>query len=211
MSDKIYFLISSVRTALDGGWIFIISIALELALFLAVTFISIFKKNYSLKKRAWFFISSLAILALELAFLSITNELTFFYLSLAVTLGLWCAVVLTLERKIKIKKEHRELAKILDQRAREEPSSPSFPVQQEISPPIQNYDEATRFELDFQHVKLVIQKLEYYPLSASDRKQVRDLEENVCQAENEGFTSALKNKINDGLGALLKIMSKYGV
>ena len=64
---------------------------------------------------------------------------------------------------------------------------------------------------DFTHVKSVVERLTYFPLTASDKKQVQELERTIVRAENGEDTPELKNKINDGLGALLKIMSKYGV
>ncbi len=213
MSERINSLFVGVLAVLDGGYIFIIALALELILFTAVILLSCLKRLYSLKKRGWYFISALAVLGLELSFLSFTGELGFFYFTLAFTLGLWCAVFLIPERRLKVSDKQRELARQLDEKALRVESDLQEEGERAPTPqPLPaGLDETARFELDFQHVKLVIQKLEYYPLCASDKKLVRELEENICQAENEGFTHALKNKINDGLGALLKIMSKYGV
>lgn len=61
---------------------------------------------------------------------------------------------------------------------------------------------------DFSHVKSVIERLNAFPLSTGDRKQIKELENAIVLIENgaeEDF------EINDGLGALLKIMAKYGV
>ncbi len=213
MKNSIYNLISSILVVVDGGWVFIISLILEFALFLTVTLLTLLKKMYALKRRAWYFIGSLSVLALELVFLSVGFELSFFYATLFVNLLFWTVVVLLPERKVKIKENHRQLARFIDEsvdnlqaeQEEMEKSQPITPIKEE--PDCVEQD----FELDFKHVKTVIQKLEYYPLTASDKKVVRELEDSIYNAENIGFTREIKNKINDGLGALLKIMSKYGV
>ncbi len=66
-------------------------------------------------------------------------------------------------------------------------------------------------ELDFSHVKNILERLDYYSLSTGDKKTVNDLENSLTLAEKGDCTSENKTRINDGLGALLKIMSKYGV
>jgi hypothetical protein len=53
--------------------------------------------------------------------------------------------------------------------------------------------------------------LDYYGLNQSDKRQVKELETAIFEAENYQMTNELKCRINDGLGALLKIMSKYGI
>ncbi len=68
-----------------------------------------------------------------------------------------------------------------------------------------------QFDLDFSHVKNVLNRLDYFSLSPADRRQVKELEISLAQAEGGEYSSALKERINDGLGALLKIMSKHGV
>lgn len=72
-------------------------------------------------------------------------------------------------------------------------------------------DEKLQPEIDFSHVKNVINRLEYFPLSQTEKKQVCQLENLIIQYENQEITKDAKSKINDGLGALLKIMAKHGV
>lgn len=71
-------------------------------------------------------------------------------------------------------------------------------------------DELKKFELDFSHVKNVMAKLNYFNLSASDRAQLNELEQALYYAQNVGYDKKVKEKINEGLGALLKIMAKHG-
>lgn len=65
-------------------------------------------------------------------------------------------------------------------------------------------------ELDYSHVKNVIARLDYFGLKESDRRQIHDLEASLSEAERGGCSQGLKERINDGLSSLLKIMSKYG-
>jgi hypothetical protein len=66
-------------------------------------------------------------------------------------------------------------------------------------------------DLDFTHVKNILARLEYYSLSSQEKRQVEQLKSYVLDAERGQDDPNLKGKINDGLGALLKIMAKHGV
>ena len=66
--------------------------------------------------------------------------------------------------------------------------------------------------LNFSHVKSVLDRLEYFDLSPADKKNIESLKSAMYVAERQGFTDDnTKEKINDGLSGLLKIMSRYGV
>ena len=65
-------------------------------------------------------------------------------------------------------------------------------------------------EINFNHVKNVIERLSLCPLSGSERVQIDDLSALVFFAERDGVSPELKRKINDGLSGLLKISAKYG-
>ncbi len=66
-------------------------------------------------------------------------------------------------------------------------------------------------EVDFSHVRNVMERLDYYGLSQTDRNVIKELKLALNLAESSGLDDNLKSKINDGLGQLLKIMSKYNV
>ncbi len=66
-------------------------------------------------------------------------------------------------------------------------------------------------ELNFSHVKNVLERLNYYNLSPVDKKIVGDLRSMLFEAERVGVTAEGKSKLNEGLCSLLKIMSKYSV
>lgn len=65
-------------------------------------------------------------------------------------------------------------------------------------------------EINFTHVKNVLERLSCYNLSATEKRQIKELQFSVYEAENGGDTEANRIAINDGLGAVLKIMAKYG-
>ncbi len=66
-------------------------------------------------------------------------------------------------------------------------------------------------EIDFNHVKNIIERLQYYNLNTGEKRQVKDLQYAVARAENDESLPEDASTINDGLGAVLKIMAKYGV
>lgn len=118
-----------------------------------------------------------------------------------------------------IKPEHLDLAELLDKEYVKESRADSMAEKPQVAATDKvthlkirvPAPEKTETEIDFTHVKNVIERLNYYNLGPTDKRTVNDLANNVSQAENGEFTPELKEKINDGLGALLKIMSKYGV
>ncbi len=67
-----------------------------------------------------------------------------------------------------------------------------------------------RYSVNFSHIKNVIERLEYFPLSVAEKKQIESLESIIYSAENGAKKEDIKEKLNDGLGYLLKIMAKYG-
>ena len=78
-----------------------------------------------------------------------------------------------------------------------------------VKPPLE--EKEIKEELNFTHVKNVLERLNYFNLSPADRKTVIDLKSELFKVENIGLTRESKIKINDGLSSLLKIMSKYSV
>lgn len=70
---------------------------------------------------------------------------------------------------------------------------------------------AEKPEIDFSHVKSVLERLSCYELSPEDEKQISALKQALYKAENYGYGKNERIEINDGLSGLLKIMSRYGV
>ncbi len=212
MSKMIYNFLTRVVLCLGGGGVFLTFSAIIFSGFILAFILSLCKVGYGLKNRSWFFCLSLGVLFLEYAFLSISNEKELALLSLALTAFLAIPIILIPRKAPKINDKQRNLARLIDEQVRCARKQTPVEVQSlkcEKQQPLNC--EVERFELDFQHVKSVISRLEFYPLSAPDKKIVRDLESAILTAEQGEFSPLIKSRINDGLGALLKIMSKYGV
>lgn len=105
------------------------------------------------------------------------------------------------------KEEDQDLIELIDREIEKE-ELPPFSVEKIR---VQEEKKQDRAEVDFTHVKNVIERLDYYNLSATEKKQVKNLKETVYLAENEGVDGLTRQKINDGLSDLLKIMSRHGV
>ena len=65
--------------------------------------------------------------------------------------------------------------------------------------------------LNFAHIKGVLERLNYYPLKDSEKKSMRNLSVLILDAEKGIINKELNARINDGLSELLRIMSKYNV
>lgn len=64
-------------------------------------------------------------------------------------------------------------------------------------------------ETDYSHVLRVIDRLGFYNLSQSEKTTIGKLKNEVMNETSGRGDCSTREKINDGLGALLKIMSKY--
>ncbi len=83
---------------------------------------------------------------------------------------------------------------------------------EKITPkPLVKKQEERKKELNFDHVKNVLDRLKYYNLSPVDKRTVAELKAVLFEAEEYGVTDESKGKINEGLSSLLKIMSKYSM
>lgn len=210
--------------------------ALVLFLSLLCGITSLKKEGYGILKRLWLVLTFVGICLIELWF---ENQLKGQKSYLTLTIGL-CFLSLSIclflpVKSTKISAEKRMLAQFLDRCAHSKtPVNDSgvlkddFSINQEsvkpskiLSSPIikqNNLSEKNKKqtngqndEIDFSHVKSILAKLEFYPLKEQDKKSAIELEKAILEAEENGLNTALKQIINDGLGALLKIMAKYAV
>lgn len=128
------------------------------------------------------------------------------------------------EKRIKLKEEQKELVRLIDKEInKEEPTySPKNIIPQQILTYTEKRDELPvekitvkqrkepdGKEIDYPHVRNILSRLDYYNLTPTERKQIDLLRTNVLKAESGD--NSLKSEINEGLGSLLKIMSKYSV
>ena len=223
MTDFIYDFFTRIFIALGVGGIFLISVALLTVAYIYLTVRAFLTVQYGIKRRIWFFFFALGICVVNFAFITASGSMLAI-LTVAISLFYVAGTFAVPKKEGKINREQRELVRFIDEQIKsvvippkdvakvplDEPQREVVGAIKETETP-PNIEDASKYSLDFQHVRSVISRLDAYGLSASDRKQVKDLETALSLAENGDFTPIIKSKINDGLGALLKIMSKYGV
>ena len=198
--------------------------------------ICLIKKRYTILKRLWIVFDFVGICIIEFWFeMKTDGHISYLILTVgSCFLGLSICMFLP-TRQVKISDEKRSLAQFLDRCANSQNS------QQCYKKSSLNYDDGGGYkpskvfsspiisannvefkgqdkninkkdeEIDFSHIKGILSRLEYYPLKEQDKKSASDLEKAILQAEENGLDKALKQNINEGLGALIKIMAKYSV
>jgi len=216
----IRFIIGSV----DNNLIFLFSIIILSTFFVLCFLLSAFLRGYNRAKRTWFLFLLFGIYLFERAIILDTAMQTYSTLTLSIGFIFYAVIFMVRVRRPKATKEQKELARLIDRQVNGVEVEKPFRykdvkiIDKSLSNDVFDGEEDKQglrnkeeYDVDFEHVKTVIDKLEYYGLSNSDKKQVQDLNNALSLAEKHGFSPLVKSKINDGLGALLKIMSKYGV
>ena len=231
MADFFYNLFYKFNNFLGTEGIFILSLSIISILFLVEILRLVFVNRSKLSDRVWYFFAVLGVSGIEYSMAIITGNQTGYSL-LTLSIGfLYLIPVLTVKNNKNERKKQSDFIKFIDEQISKENVEPKKTTveynekfesdieEREIpfnkSSAIEYFNKKSKenkvVELDFSHVKNVIERLDYINLSTADRRQVKELQLNVYQAENGVLTGELKTKINDGLGALLKIMSKHGV
>ncbi len=167
------------------------------------------KKNYYFYKRCWYLPFLCGIITGEYGLFTLSGinaSVCFITLSLGLV---FFSVICAIPVKADEKSDKINFIKFLDEKINESRGEKRLNAPPEKLVAVQKPKES-KPEIDFSHVKSVIARLNYFSLSSQDRSVVKELELNVMQAERGDYDIETKRKINDGLGALLKIMSKYG-
>ncbi|MBO5068596.1 MAG: hypothetical protein J6C62_09420 [Clostridia bacterium] len=203
---------SGIDKTLGGIGVFLISLSVLTGVFISLLII-LLTRCYENRVRFCF---TLLLLFVPIAERSIEEFLTggkYFLFTFAFFLIYSAILWLIPDKKIKISKKQKELARFLDDCAKG-CSVKNDDEEEKALESIKTVCEEERVkydnDLDFSHVKNILSRMEYYNLTPNDKRQVKDLECAINQGEVQ-LTPSLKEKINDGLGALLKIMSKYGI
>lgn len=241
MAEKLSFFINTVLKKFSQETFLLIALivlTLGLTVNLLITFFSV---EYKKRNRVWFCLLCGGVVVLQSGLAILSGEENVYAVLLTGISFFYCIPVFFVSsKKRKLKKEQQELIKFLDSQIKTVPNhvnkqnvgetfdNKTFPISKEgksettevcftgenvqtLKPP----SAAKRNEHcdlpDFSHVKNIISRLNDYALSPFDKKQVHELEINLAIAEKSGECKQMKEKINDGLSALLKIMSKYGV
>lgn len=196
--------------------------------FIVCLCLTIFKRGYSIKNRLWFIIVGVGSIIFQIVPCITYNN--FQTLLIVLSAFVFCVAILSAfpVREIKVSPSHKQFINKLkntanlqiEQTTLEEIDEQSEDEMKESLPPLSKvksfFEEDKKptqkkvSDIDFSHVKKIIARLKEMELSPSDKKQIFELENNINQAEFIEYTPAIKSKINSGLGAVLKIMSKYG-
>ena len=217
MSEFLYSIASAFLLFMGAEGIFVSLFAVLILEFLICLFLSIFKRGYLRRKRIWLIVGCASCVICYLGFDTIFDKPIYGYILFALS-SFFCSVVFSVSGKANVVTEaQRKVAKeVIEKADRLKNHKLHFANQPErtaesvikTSPIVREKKDR---EVDFSHVIRIINRLNGYELSPSDRKQVKNLEDGIFKIETDGVDQLTEQKINDGLGALLKIMSKYGV
>ena len=234
MNGLFFLVMNNFFSLLNSFTLAIICSSLVAFLTILCAIISLAKRDYSVLKRLWVVFDFVAICIFELWLeMQIDKQSSYLFLTVGVCFfGLSICLFLPV-KKFKITKKTRSLAQFLDRCAHSETLKPSAAdektyldeSEKEVKPSkilsssiikanqrdMNNKFNQKNDEIDFSHVKSILARLEYYPLKEQDKKSAKLLEKAILEAEENGLDKALKQTINEGLGALLKIMAKYAV
>lgn len=198
---------------LSGGAICILCFIISLVLCMA-------KRGYTIKKRSVFLLVYLAVLIFEYAIFYGQAEVVFCYLTLFFVVAFCMPIFYIRVRKKKeiFNSKQLELARIFDNALRvdnkakltlgekmEDRQENEIIVSSNVKKPMEKVEQKT----DFSHVLNIIKRLNAMQLSPYDKKKVIEIQSLILLAKKQPLDKEAKERINSGLGALIKIVAKY--
>lgn len=229
MDMQVFALLEQINSGFGISGVTLLCLAVSFALFLTCLLLTLLKRGHGIKNRLWFVLGVVFALIVDVAFTLHLGESAFFPLVLLSFDVLGVGIIFLLpQRQGVYSKESLSLAEFLSKKAKEQQCGDTPVYRAEIeriqagggevisengNSSLRENQRKTQadLELDFTHVKNVIERLNCFGLSQADKRQVKELEALLSKAECEECDDKTKESINDGLSALLKIMSKYGV
>ncbi len=203
----------SLETNLN--FLFLTIFAFSVLTFIVFLVLSIKVASFSKKCRGWLIVSHLTSLTVGicLSAFNIYSLLGYAFMFCFDLVSI--AVLFSLpEKKMRVTNAQKEFVEFIDKEIKKEPEKPALkPILDKIivNPTPLHEKTTEKPDIDFSHVGGILERLDYFPLSVSDKKQVTSLRANLLDAQNGKNDFDTKRRINDGLSDLLKIMSKYGV
>ncbi|MCQ2387521.1 MAG: hypothetical protein MJ066_03640 [Clostridia bacterium] len=204
MTEKFFYGLEKIESTFNGAFCFYLSLIFIFVAFIFSLIISI-KHKGDIRKRVWFVFFSLGIIIMQVAEnLKVVKEPSFTIFLSGVSV-FFTAIIMTIpKRENKITTEQREFIKRIDDKKAKEERLVCKEIKED------SIKENEKSEIQFSHVKSIIERLDNLGLNNSDKKTIHDLKLNISEAESGNKGRETKEKINDGLSALLKIMAKYG-
>lgn len=184
----------------------VICIGLLSLLFLLNLTLSIFKSGFTIVKRLWFVFAGLS-LQTAIYFYGLVNGNNLLFILFTCVFLFYLSIIFCIRTKErKVKKEERQLINYIDGKIKEgENYSKNFET------PSQKLNQEVQSDINFAHVKSVLNRLKDFSLLEADKRQAKELEYAIYECERGNNSPLIKQQISDGLGVLLKIMAKYGV
>lgn len=216
MNGLFYNVLNKVIGFLGVDGVFVVSFSLLSLTFVLSLILMRVKKIEGFKSRLCFLFVAIGVTTVQAGVEILFGGFGFSVITLGVSF-IYCAVLFLPVKSRKYTPEQIDLARKLIEKSDEKTLKDTNVVKEKPVEKIRvkeknSLDEnVSDRELDFLHVKNVLKRMEYYTLSQNDRRQVKDLESAIVEAERGELTYEIKRRINDGLGALLKLMSKYGI
>lgn len=216
MNGLFYNVLNKVIGFLGVDGVFVVSFSLLSLTFVLSLILIRVKKIEGFKSRLWFLFVTIGVTTVQAGVEILFGGFGFSVITLGVSF-IYCAVLFLPVKSRKYTPEQIDLARKLIEKSGEKTLKDTNVVKEK---PVEKIcvkeknatdENVSDRELDFLHVKNVLKRMEYYTLSQNDRRQVKDLESAIVEAERGELTYEIKRRINDGLGALLKLMSKYGI
>ena len=212
MKEKVFLFLNNLFSGKYESVLFLSAFFINFSVCLLNIFLSILKRDYTLIKRL-----RLSFVIMPFLFCCLLGIINYRLESVGLLFCFWMFLFSpVLFIRVKSSAEPEKIKDIINKAINSSKDSDIFScvkkekeveVLKKVNPPL-NDDVNTRALPDFTHVKNVLERLWEYPLSAGDKKQLKDLENAIILIENGNEPNY---ELNDELGALLKIMSKYGV
>lgn len=210
---KILETLNSIFSEIDHQKAFVICVTLLFTAFIINFSLATCRSGYNMSKRIWFLFFGLS----DYAFLYIMQSYhgrTIYgqvYLCVFFMLSALCFSIRV--RYKKVKENEKKFISYIDSKIKEgETYQKSTQIKYE--PKLERrtlIEEDKAMDINYSHVRNILERLSYYSLKESDRKQARELEFALNECERGNDSPLMRSKVNDGISALLKIMAKYGV
>lgn len=218
-----FYVLQTVFSALSEEVFLIVCASVVIICFTVEIFLTVFRAHAFIK-RTWCVAVAVCAFALLKFRALLLEETDASYLILAIS-GLLAVPILCVKGGKKQNFDGKKFVKFIDEKIKEgendknktefppEDTNISYAVERLRAEPYKEREKPKEptCEIDFSHVKTVLQRLEFSPLTPSDRRQIHDLELYLADAESGKGNAEIRAKINEGLGNLLKIMAKHGV
>ena len=233
MAELFSYIDNFFKNTIDNCALFLICFLIISIIFFIALFLCLFCKSFSNKNRFTLLLFCLTVILFQTSIIITGNKnIGYALLNLSIC-GFYFIIIFSVKNRKKERDNQRSFVRYIDEQIHNNSSfsgqsneidlsskgdleddidfteKPS--ITQRNQEPIYKDKKEKKSDIDFTHVKNVLSRLEYFPLSTQDKKQVKELESAILIAETGENSRENKIKINDCLGALLKIMSKYGV